>query len=246
MFEIEIDEKSLRKIEEGLSKMENSARRAFAELFPNLDYDNDFSENINFSDIEQLFEIVERAVDEEGYERYGALHQLMEWTLEGLYLSPAQHEEFIKRRNKFMLEPKTASDFPRKAVVRFSKMKKSARKAFKKIFPNLDYDKDFLQNKNISDIEQMFEIVEKAVKKRRNEHYSDLYELLDWTLEALIAEDFRQDSFKIVRSLDKENKEEFLKWMERQGFSHEDIQNPEIQAEAIWSFFSETLFKEEK
>lgn len=154
MIESEFTNEEIQKVEEGLSKMENSARRAFVELFPHLDYDKDFSENTNFSAIEYLLENVEKAIDESGYERYGALHQLMVWTVEGLYLSPIQYEVLIRT-----------------------------------------------------------------------------------------DEDFRKDAFELLRSLDKDTNDEFLRWMENRGFSNEEIQNPDFQADAIGSFFSEKMFR---
>ena len=239
----EINEKSLRMVEEGLSKMESSARKAFAELFPKLDYDNDFSENINFSDIEQLFEIVEKAHDEKGYERYGSLRQLMLWTLQGLYLSPAQAYEFAKKRNKFMIERKNEGDLPKKAVELLNRLEEFAKPAFKKIFPNLDYNKDFQQNKNIDDIEEMYKTIEKLIVENNYKDYCPLHDLLGWRLDALIDEEYRKDAIELVKSLDKKTKIKFLRWMLRRGYSREEAENLEIQAEVIGKYFSEMMFK---
>lgn len=92
MDKVEITNEMLEKAEECLYNMERSAKSMFDELFPNLDFEKDFLDNERFIDIEYLFEIVERAVDEKGYEDYDALYNLLEWAYEGLTAS-----DIIKR-----------------------------------------------------------------------------------------------------------------------------------------------------
>ena len=124
------------------------------------------------------------------------------------------------------------------------RMQEAAEPMFNELFPNLDYMKDFLQNENITDIEFLFDVVEKASREKGHEKYDALYKLITLKFEMLADEEFRKHIPEILRSLDKDRNEEFLRWMEKQGFSKEEIQNPGFQADAIWSFFSDTMFRE--
>lgn len=123
-------------------------------------------------------------------------------------------------------------------------MEEAAEPMFNELFPNLDYVKDFLQNENVADIEFLFNVVEKAAREKGYEKYDALYKLISLNFEVLIDEEFRKNTFEILRGLDKDKKEEFLRWMEDQGVPNEKIQNPDFLAGAVWSFFSDTMFRE--
>lgn len=131
-----------------------------------------------------------------------------------------------------------------KVVEWLYRMEEAAVPVFNELFPNLDYVKDFVQNDNISDIEFLFDVVKNAAREKGYEKYDALYTLIVLNFAVLADEDFRKDTFEIFRSLDKDKYEEFLRWVEKQGLSNEEIQNHGFQADAIWSFFSDTMFRE--
>lgn len=143
-----------------------------------------------------------------------------------------------------MIKFEITDEMLQNAEERLVRMSETAEPIFNELFPNLDFVNDFWQNENINDIEFLLSVVENAMQEKGYEKYGTLHKLLDWTFEELAYEELRKDAFEIVRSLDKGKKEEFFRWMKRQGFPNEAVQNPAFQAEVIWSFFSETMFRE--
>ena len=120
-----------------------------------------------------------------------------------------------------------------RAEERLYNMEESAKTAFDELFPNLDYEKDFLQNENFTDIQYLFEIVDKATDERKDEHYVALYKLLEWTFEGLAHKLYREEQQETIRNFDEKEIEEFISWLQEEGLSYEDAQNPEYQIEMV-------------
>lgn len=118
-------------------------------------------------------------------------------------------------------------------------MERSAKSMFDELFPNLDYEKDFLDNHQLSDIEYLFESVEKAVDERGYKHYRDLYKLLEWTYEGLMHEHFREGYIETIRNFDEKEVAEFISWLQERGASYEEAQDPEHQIESLSCFLNE-------
>lgn len=127
-------------------------------------------------------------------------------------------------------------DMLTRAEERVYSMEEAAKPVFEEIFPNLDFEKDFLQNDNFEDIEFMFETVDKVPEERHDHGYIALYKLLEWTYEGLAHELHRQQTFEIISDLSEEEKDVFINWMLSNGFSDEEANNPEIQVEVFWGF----------
>jgi len=140
-----------------------------------------------------------------------------------------------------MIEFEISNELLRNAEERVYRMEETAKSMFDELFPNLDYEKDFLQNENFIDIQYMYEIVDTAVAERGYERYGVLHKLIDWTLDGLLADGIRERNFENIRNLDEKGIEEFLTWMQKHGVPYEDAQDPECQVEMISSFQHEQL-----
>lgn len=135
-----------------------------------------------------------------------------------------------------MEEISITEDMRRRAAERLNDMEEAAKPVFEEIFPNLDFEKDFLQNDNFEDIAFMFETVDRVPEERHDHGYIALYKLLEWTYEGLAHELHRQETFEIISDLSEEEKNAFIRWMLSNGFSDEEANDPEIQVEVFWGF----------
>ena len=128
------------------------------------------------------------------------------------------------------------NDMIERAEERLYNMEDSAKRAFDELFPNLDFEKDFMQNENFTDIQYLFDIVDRAVDEKGFEHYGALYKLLDWTLEGMAHRIIREHCIETIRNFDEKEIEEFISWLQEEGLSYEDAQDPEYQIELLGAF----------
>lgn len=138
-----------------------------------------------------------------------------------------------------MIEIEISNEMLEKAEERLYKMERSAKVAFEELFPNLDFEEDFLQNQDTVDIHYLLDTVEKAVDERGYEHYGALYKLLEWTLEGRVHKLFRERDIETIRNFDEREIEEFITWLQESGLSYEQAQNSEIQIEMLGCFLNE-------
>lgn len=108
-----------------------------------------------------------------------------------------------------MIEFEITNEMRRNAEERLYQMVETAEPIFNELFPDLDYVDDFWQNENITEIKFLLDVVEKVVREKGYENYGVLYKVLKWDFEWLADEEFRKDTFEILRSLDEEEKENF-------------------------------------
>jgi len=120
-----------------------------------------------------------------------------------------------------------------RAEERLYNMEESAKTAFDELFPNLDFEKDFMQNENFADINFLCDTVEKVKDWREHENFGALHKLLVWTIEGMGSRLMRECQIETIRNFDENEIEEFISWLQEEGLSYEDAQNPEYQIEMV-------------
>lgn len=139
----------------------------------------------------------------------------------------------------FMVKVEITNEILEEVAESLYNMEISAKSIFDELFPNLDFEKDFLDNERFIDIEYLFESVETVVDERGYEHYGALYNLLEWTLEGLLYELFSEGHIVTIRNFNENEVAEFISWLQENGASYEEAQDPEHQIENLDCFLNE-------
>lgn len=137
-----------------------------------------------------------------------------------------------------MIEFEITNEMLERAEERMYNMERSAKSVFDELFPNLDFEKDFLDNHCFSDIKYLFETVDKVEDGRDDPSFVALYKLLLWTLEGQMDELIREHNIETIMNFDEEAIEEFITWLEESGLTYEEVHNAEIQIESLSSFLN--------
>ena len=135
-----------------------------------------------------------------------------------------------------MKKVEITNDILERAEERLYKMEESAKTAFDELFPNLDFEKDFMQNENFADINFLCDTVEKVEDWREHENYGALHKLLVWTIEGMGSRLMRECQIETIRNFDENEIDEFISWLQEEGLSYEEAQDPEIQIESLGAF----------
>lgn len=138
-----------------------------------------------------------------------------------------------------MIEFEITNEMLEKAEERMYNMERSAKSVFDELFPNLDFEKDFLDNHCFSDIKYLFETVEKVEDGGDDPNFVALYKLLRWTLEGQMHELIREHNIETIMNFDEREIEEFLTWLQEDGLTYEEAHNAEIQMEMLSCFLNE-------